>query len=169
MRLSDYLLSEPKYVQAVVGYLIRDDKVLLGLRKKVSLGMGQGVLSGIGGKVGDTPELRGETNEEALVREILEEVAIGIFSYRLLGHVRFLNPSKPEWNQEVFAYTVDTWGGNPVETEVIKPMWFDIAALPVERMWKDNRYWVPRVLEGKKVEAIFLFDENHKIQEYEIK
>ncbi|GIW62871.1 MAG: hypothetical protein KatS3mg090_0697 [Patescibacteria group bacterium] len=36
---------------AVVGYLVKKDEVFLGIRKKVSLGLGKNLISGIGGKL----------------------------------------------------------------------------------------------------------------------
>lgn len=161
--------SKITFVPAVVCYFMQGDKVLLGLRKRVSLGLGENLISGIGGKVGDTEELQKETPEAALEREVFEEIKVRIKRYRKVGRVRFIFPHKPKWNQDVTAYIVEGWEGNPEETDDIKPEWFSISELPSSRMWDDNQYWVPLVLAGRVVDATFLFDENSKVKEHVIK
>lgn len=166
-KLQDYLQSDITMTPAVVCYLIRGNKVLLGLRKKVSSGLGQNLISGIGGKVGDLPEIAGETADEALAREVLEEIGVKVTKFRRVGRVRFLFPCKPKWNQDVVAYIVEEWEGEPRETEAIEPMWFELGSLPAGQMWDDNKYWVPRVLAGECVDVSFLYDDsNSKVAEY---
>jgi len=142
--------------------------VLLGLRKKVSFGLGENLISGIGGKVGDLPGLEKETAEEALVREVNEEINVKITKFRRVGRVRFIFPTKAKWNQDVMVFLVEGWEGEPAETDVIKPMWFELGSLPVAQMWDDSKYWVPKVLAGGCVDATFLYDEsNNRVVESE--
>ncbi|MDP2873965.1 MAG: NUDIX domain-containing protein [bacterium] len=164
--IEKHLSSGLVFVPAVVFYLKHGNRVLLGLRKKVSLGLGENLIAGIGGKVGDSPEYRDETPEEALVREGLEEIGVTIRVYRRLGRVRFIYPHKPQWNQDVLAYVIDEWEGEPQETEVIKPLWFDTGGLPTAKMWPDNAYWVPRILAGEYVDIVFLYDGGGKVVEH---
>ncbi len=49
------------FTPSVVGYLREGGRVCLGVRKKVSLGLGENLVAGIGGRVGDTPEVKSET------------------------------------------------------------------------------------------------------------
>lgn len=168
--IDKYLETEPLLTPAVVGYLQIDGKVLLGLRKKVSFGLGENLVAGIGGKVGDTPENEGETNDDALVREIKEEIGVTIKHYKDMGRVRFLYPAKPKWNQDVRIYIIDEWEGEPVETDAMRPTWYDQNELPESQMWEDNRIWLPKVLKGEAVDAIFMFDnDNQKVAEYVLK
>ncbi len=164
-KIDKYLNSGIVFTPVVVSYLVQNKKVLLGLRKKVSLGLGENLLVGIGGKVGDQPEYKDETTEQALVREVKEEICVTVTSYKKMGRVRFIFPHKPKWNQEVTVYVVDKWEGDPKETEPIKPMWFNIKELPTSRMWDDNAYWVPKVLLGEQIDAIFLYGEDNKVVE----
>jgi 8-oxo-dGTP diphosphatase len=154
------------FTPAVVCYLVRDGKVLLGLRKRVSWGMGENLIAGIGGKVGDKAEFSNETCLGALGREVIEEIGVKIGRVKEAGEVKFIFPHKPRWNQDVYVYVVETWDGEPTETEDIAPMWFDVLSLPRDRMWDDNAYWVPKVLAGGCVNATFLFDENNKVLEH---
>lgn len=161
MNIKEYLEQGVNFVPAVVGFLIKDDEVLLGLRKKVSLGLGENLIAGIGGKLE-----KDETDRQAFKREVEEEIKVKIKSIKRMGQVRFLYPHKPKWQQEVTIYLVDAWDGEPQETEAMKPLWFKRNELPTKRMWKDNLYWLPKILVGERVNGTFLYDTNDKIVEY---
>ncbi len=154
------------FVPAVVCYFKKDDEVLLGLRKKVSLGLGENLIAGIGGKIGDQLEFQDETPEEALIREVKEEIGVTITQFKKVGRVRFIYQDKPKWQQDVQVYIVEGWKGDPQETDFVKPLWFSITQLPTSKMWEDNTYWIPKVLAGENVDAIFLLDNDGKVIEY---
>lgn len=165
--IESYLLYKPVLTKAVVGYFLKEDKVILGLRKQVSFGLGENLISGIGGKVGDSPEIIGESDEQAMMREAEEEIGVKIKKLHKVGEITFLFPNKAKWNQFVIAYIIKEWEGEPQETDVIKPLRFQLNELPFERMWADNQYWVPHVLSGKTINATFLYaDDNKTVQEY---
>lgn len=159
--IHEYLQQSPTLIKVVVGYLVQDDKVLLGLRKKVSLGLGKNLISGIGGKLEGA-----ESYEDALKREIQEEIGVAIKNYWHRGHVTFLFPHKPQWNQEGDIFVIDTWLGTPSETDVIKPMWIDKDKLPKGQMWEDNRIWIPTILSGQKIQGVFLYDNRNYLVKY---
>lgn len=154
--------NEHKLTPMVVGYLVRSNQILLGRRKQTSTGLGQGILSGIGGKVGDTAGLESETAGQALVREIQEEISVTTTSYRHVGQITFLFPNKPKWDQIVEVYIVDKWNGEPTASAEIEPAWFDISNIPFGEMWDDSKYYLPEILEGKKVRATFIYDRNNQ-------
>jgi 8-oxo-dGTP diphosphatase len=169
MNKIDKFLGSVIFTPAVVGYLIKGDKVCLGIRKKVSLGLGENLIAGIGGKVGDTIEIKNETVSMAIDRELNEEVGIRVIKKQEMGRVRFIYFHKPKdskWNQDVRIYSVTKWKGEPTETESIKPVWFDINNIPWKLMWADNIYWLPKVLSGKKINAIFIFSNDQEIMDY---
>ncbi len=148
-----------------MSYLVRKDRkeVLLIERLSSSTGLGVNRIAGIGGKLE-----AGETPDEALKREIYEETKLNITRFKSVGKVKFLFSHNIKWNQSVTVYIGTDWNGEPIETEEARPSWFQISEIPFDRMFTDNQYWVPQVLEGKRVEAIFLYDENHRIQESRI-
>jgi 8-oxo-dGTP diphosphatase len=150
------------FTPSVIGYQIQDNQVLLGLRKKVSTGMGQNLIAGIGGKLENS-----ETHSEGLVREFQEEIKVTPTEYVELGRVRFLWPDKLKWSQDVKIYLITKWQGEPTETDVIKPHWYDINNLPLSQMWEDNSIWVPPSLKGEKVDYLFLIGSDNKIIAYE--
>jgi 8-oxo-dGTP pyrophosphatase MutT (NUDIX family) len=144
-------------------------RVCLGVRKKVSSGLGENLIAGIGGKVGDSLEFQYESSDDAMDREAGEEIGIKVLEKREMGRVRFVFSHKPpdsKWNQDVSIYSIMKWEGVPSETESIKPMWFDVDAIPWERMWADNEYWLPKVLSGQRVDAVFLFSGDNEVAQY---
>jgi 8-oxo-dGTP pyrophosphatase MutT (NUDIX family) len=159
--IEKYLKESNTYTKAVVGYMIKEDNVILGLRKKVSFGLGENLISGIGGKIGDIEGLENETAEEALKREFLEEIGVNPKTYHKVGEITFVFPNKDKWNQQVDAYLITDWEGEPVETDVIDPNEYPINNLPRKTMWDDNRYWVPRILAGEKIKAIFVYGDDN--------
>ncbi len=165
MLIKDYLqsLSEPVGKRTLCFLLNQQNNtVLLGKKKR---GFGEGNYLGIGGKVED-----GESIEEAVVREVQEEIGITPTNLQKMGVVTFLFQNKPHyWNQEVHVFKTNSWKGEPRETEEIRPYWFKINEVPYKLMWEDNQYWLPRVLNGDRVVGSFLFDQDLKIQDSEIK
>jgi 8-oxo-dGTP diphosphatase len=133
-------------------FLLREGRagaeVLLGLKQT---GFGRGKIVGIGGHVE-----AGETDEQAVVREVLEEtgVVVQVEDLADAGSVHFLFPARPEWNMQTKLFTARTWRGEPVPSDEILPEWFSVAALPVERMWQDADHWLPVVLEGGRVNVV---------------
>lgn len=143
--------------------------MLLGERKSSSVGLGVGRVAGIGGKVADLPGKENEPEEEALRREVAEEILVDLTSFREAGTTLFLFPDKPKWNETVKIYIADAWKGQSGETDEIVPSWFDINSLPFDRMWADAPHWIPLVLRGKKVRATFMYGpDNASLKEYKV-
>lgn len=165
-QIEKYLEQDIDFTKSVGCYLQLDGQILLGLRKKVSNGLGEDLISGIGGKVGDIEGLEDETEDQALIRELQEEIGVTPTEFRQKGRIRFIFTHKPKWNQDVTIYLVDQWEGNPAESDVIKPLWFAADQIPFDKMWDDNSYWVPKVLAGEKVNAVFLLGEGNKVIEH---
>lgn len=134
-------------------------KILLGLKKR---GFGQSKWNGFGGKV-----QAGETIEEAALRELREEagiiggdlVKVGINEFEFVGNPEIL---------EVHIFQTDKFSGEPVESEEMKPKWFEIQDVPFAEMWVDDRHWFPMFLAGKRFHGKFLFEGTDKIINFEL-
>jgi len=143
-----------------------NNKILLGMKKR---GFGQGKLNGIGGKVEEN-----ETIEQAAVREIHEEIGVKIDlnDIKKVAELDFTFPfveKEKDWDQTVHVFLINKWFGKPVETEEIKPEWHNIDNIPFDRMWKDDPHWLHRVINGEKLKASFVFDEdNESIKEFKV-
>jgi 8-oxo-dGTP diphosphatase len=126
-------------------------EVLLG-HKKTGLGLGK--IVGIGGHVE-----AGESAAEAAAREAKEESGVLVAAAALTeaARITFLFPAHPSWDMDTAVFTCADWSGEPAETEEIRPRWFPVAALPFDRMWDDGKHWLPRVLAGERIRAIFTY------------
>ena len=149
---------------ATLVFLLRDNEILLGLKKR---GFAQGKLNGFGDKIEAS-----ETIEGAAARELREEcgVQVDVSDLTRVARLEFFFPAKPEWNQVVYAFLARRWRGEPRETAEMQPIWVDTKAIPYDRMWADDAHWLPLVLQGKRVEAVFTFrDDNETIESASIR
>lgn len=127
-----------------------DDKgrVLLIHKKR---GLGKGKINGPGGRLEP-----GETPVQAAVRETSEEVGLEILDPQFCGtlHFHFVDG----YNLTGYIYKAYSWRGDPIETDEALPEWFSVDAIPYERMWADDLYWFPLLLDGIIFEGKFVFD-----------
>lgn len=143
-------------------FLRHDDQVLLAMKKR---GFGEGRWNGVGGKIEE-----GETIESAMIRETQEEIGVTPITYEKVGDLRFDEHFKGEPTlMHVHVFIASTWEGEPAESEEMKPQWFSIDSIPYDSMWPDDPYWLPQVLEGKKVSADFKLDQSDDIISHEVK
>ncbi len=147
-------------------FLIKDDKVCLGMKKR---GFGAGKWNGFGGKVGDKEVNKDETIEESVIREAGEEFNIIPKQLNKVAQIFFKFPSQPEWGQHCHIFLIPKWKGEPTESEEMQPGWFSFDKLPFDRMWPYDKLWIPRILAGEKLVANFEFDKDNKITKQEIK
>lgn len=139
------------------------EKILLGMKKT---GFGRGKYNGFGGKIEP-----GEAEKAAAVRELYEESGLMTAEkdLRLAGSLEFIFPDAPELNHTVAIFFVDTWQGQPKETEEMQPVWFYVENIPYEKMWADDIYWLPKVLSGQFAEGQVIFaEDNEKIAKIDI-
>lgn len=141
-------------------YILRDGEVLL-IRKK--RGFGANKYNGVGGKVEE-----GEGVLEAAIREIREEVGIEPLELRYAGVLEFYSEDDaPDW--VVYVYTCTEARGTPRPSEEAEPYWFPIDNLPFDKMWEDDRFWLPQVLKGRRVRGRFRFSRDYsKLLEWEL-
>ena len=150
-------------------FLVKDNKILLAVKKRSLSGFGVaiGKWNGVGGKV-DV----GESIEAAAVREISEEIGVDTTEHNLekVGNIEFYFKDKPEWNQHMHIFLVKDWKGEPKESEEMMPKWYSHDEVPFEDMWQDDKHWLPMVLAGKKVEGRFNFiNEGAQIDGFDIR
>ncbi|NTW14329.1 MAG: NUDIX domain-containing protein [Candidatus Moranbacteria bacterium] len=131
-------------------------RVLLGMKKR---GFGANRWNGFGGKL--EPD---ESIVDAAKREMLEESGVRITSLERVGIHEFEFRENPEI-LEVHVFRVDSFEGEPVETEEMRPQWFSFDDIPYAEMWPDDAYWLPMFLAGKKFRGYFLFGEGDSILE----
>jgi mutator protein MutT len=142
--------------EATLCFVISEGKILLGFKKK---GFGSLKYAGFGGKLEN-----GETPEQAAVRELQEEcgVLVSLEDLKNAGKIDFLFPFKQEWDMIVHVFVAKKWSGEPSETDEMRPQWFEISNIPYGSMWDDYKHWLPRILNGERVEATFHFKEDNE-------
>ncbi len=148
--------------QTTLCFLVRENRVLLAMKKR---GFAMGKWNGAGGKMNS----QDQSVESAAIRETIEEIGVIPKSPRWVATLNFFHLSIPEANQQVIVFLSGEWEGDPAESEEMAPRWFDTTGTPYDDMWEDDRYWLPRVLNGEMLEADFLFDENQVLLEHEIR
>ena len=142
--------------KATLLFVIRDGQILLIHKKR---GLGHGKINGPGGRLEP-----GETPLEAAIREVQEEVGMTIPKTALhaVGEITFRFPFMEAFNHFVHVFVATAWEGDPIETDEMLPNWFPVNAIPFNRMWQDDIYWLPIVLEGKTLSAEFEFGEDNE-------
>jgi len=136
---------------------MRNGRLLLGMKKR---GFGVGKLNGFGGKLNE-----GESVVEAAVRELEEEIGIvaGVYNLKKVGELDFYFPHYEDdsWDQRVHVFVIEEWEGEPVESEEMGCEWFGLDDIPYDKMWDDDKFWLPKVLEGRRIKGAFHFGEDN--------
>lgn len=118
--------------------------------------------NGFGGKIDP-----GETIKQAALREMHEESGLEVLDARYAGRNIFEFVGEPLL-LEVHIFKATLFNGKLLETEEMLPKWFDIADIPYDEMWKDDREWLPLLLEDQNFENYFLFKGHDEIVERDI-
>ncbi|MDD2697002.1 MAG: 8-oxo-dGTP diphosphatase [Candidatus Pacebacteria bacterium] len=154
--------------QATLCLLIKDEngekELLLAMKKR---GFGVGKWNGVGGKL--DPEKGDKDIVGAAIRETEEEIGVKTRDLEKVAVLNFRFPYKEEWNQDVHVFLARNWQGEPRESEEMMPKWFKESEIPFDEMWDDDKIWLPHVLEGKKLEADFIFREGEKIDRQNVR
>ena len=118
-------------------------------------GFGVNRWNGVGGKVEEN-----ETIKEAAIRETKEEIGVDLKDIKKVAELSFFFPHNSSWDQLVHVYFSENWDNEPIETEEMNPRWFSSTKIPFKEMWPDDIHWLPKVIEGKPLKAMFEFGEN---------
>lgn len=142
-------------------YLKKDDKILL---VKTKNGPFKDKMGGIVVKIEDW-----ETEEEALIRGTNAEISTISFNYEKVGILDCLEYVNGELcNNTIQVYFCTEWDIEPQESKNATPYWVSIDEIPYEKMFSEDEYWLPRVLNGEKIYGHFQFDENRNILQFNI-
>jgi 8-oxo-dGTP diphosphatase/2-hydroxy-dATP diphosphatase len=140
--------------------VLANSQILLGMKKR---GFGANRWNGFGGKVE-----KNESIMEAASRELYEECEINAESLVQKGLMRFHFENDPV-ELEIHLFEVEKFSGDPKETDEMRPQWFYYNEIPYDKMWADDRLWMPLFLDGKKFEGEFFFKDQNTLIDYKIK
>lgn len=143
--------------RATLMFVIRDGQVLLIHKKK---GLGAGKINGPGGRLDP-----GETPRQAAIREVQEELVVTPTGVREAGELMF--QFVDGFSIHGYVFTATGIEGEPQETGEAIPLWTPLDQIPFDRMWEDDRVWIPLMLAGTPFTGRFLFD-GDKMLEYRL-
>lgn len=135
-------------------------EILLGIKKR---GFGVGKWNGYGGKLEGT-----ETIEECAKRELFEECGIIALELKRCGYLYF-KILETSMIMRVHVYQTWSFSNEAVETDEMRPQWFPQDAPPFEKMWADDPYWFPLMLEEKAFVGRFVYEDEDTISEHSIR
>lgn len=138
---------------------VKDGKLLLG-RKKRSFGKGKWL--GFGGKLEP-----GESLAQGLRRECLEECNVKVKRFEERGVLVFHYIDDPE--MEVHYFEMLEYEGEPKESEEMEVKWFDLNKIPYDKMFPNDRYWLPMFLKKEFFKGEFWFDKDYEITKHDIR
>jgi 8-oxo-dGTP diphosphatase/2-hydroxy-dATP diphosphatase len=139
----------------VITIVYQPPKILLGMKKQR---FGAGKYNGFGGGVEE-----GESLERCAIRETLEEARIEIINPKKFGEILFQFEAGEQDHLVHFLESREFYG-TPTETDEMKPEWFNEENLPYDKMWVDDKYWMPIFLKGEKFKGHFIFNKDRKIK-----
>ena len=150
-----------KTINTTLLLVIKDGKILLAQKKR---GFGEGKFNGVGGKAEE-----GETIEQTMLRETKEEIGIVPTIYKKQGEIVFDEYMKGERSLVVMSiFVAKDFEGEPIESDEMIPEWFDLDKVPFDKMFPDDKFWFPHILDEKFVRGKFVFDENFKLISYSV-
>ena len=138
-------------VVATVCFVRREGKVLL--QKRAAGRLWAGRLNGPGGKVEAD-----ETPAASVAREVGEETGLRLEDVREAGTLDLVYGEPATRRILVHVFACERFGGR-VRGREGALRWYPEAKLPYARMWPDNLYWLPCVLDGGTVEGICRYDD----------
>ncbi len=155
-----------KLRDATLMFLIKKEQgaitdICLAMKKR---GFGIGRWNGVGGKV----DKQDKTVEDGAKRETKEEIGVDIIDFYKIAELIFYFSHNHDWDQLVHVYFSEKWQGEPVESEEMDPKWFSLPEIPFQKMWPDDEFWLPEVLKGNFLKAVFKFGENDVILEKQV-
>lgn len=149
--VKDVNWEEWKFTEdAVLCFMERGDEFLLIHKKR---GLGKGKINAPGGRIDP-----GETALEAAVRECEEEVGMTPSDLHYVTELNFIFVDG--YSLRGYVYWAKEFTGEPTETDEAKPFWCNKSEIPYDRMWQDDQYWIPKMLDGQFVTGRFIFDDD---------
>ena len=116
-------------------YIERGDEYLMLHRVKKEKDINKDKWIGIGGKF-----LEGESPEDCMRREVLEETGFTVTDFRYRGIVTFVSD---RWECEyMHLFTVTDWIGEQKECDEGELEWIDKSALYTLPMWEGDRIFL---------------------------
>lgn len=135
--------------ETVLCYIRDNDKYLLLYRNKEKDDFNKGKYLGVGGHLE-----KGETKEQALLREVKEETGLILLRYIYHAKLLFIND---DYKEIMHLYSADQFQGELIECDEGELVWIkkeDVLKVP---HWEGDQYFLKRMLENDNYFEMTLF------------
>jgi 8-oxo-dGTP diphosphatase len=137
---------------ATLAYIRRNGRTLMLYRNRKEGDYHNGKWSGLGGKFE-----QGESPEDCLKREVLEESGLVVLKWRLNGFLTFPTfDGTNDWY--VFVFTVTETSGELIDSAEGELHWIDDAAVSKLNMWAGDRLFLPWLDDPRQFSAKLEYD-----------
>lgn len=116
-------------------YLKKDNYYLLLYRNKKKNDMNEGKWIGVGGHIE-----KGETPDEAVIREVFEETGLIVHSLKCNGEVLFINN---DYQELMYVYEISDFSGELKECDEGHLEWIDTDEMLTLPMWEGDKAYLP--------------------------
>ena len=147
-------------ILATLCYIKNNDQTLMVYRNKKPNDMHRGKWNGLGGKF----EL-GESPEECVVREVLEESGLAIHRPKMHGLLVFPNFKGDDWY--VFVFTVREFEGELIDSPEGRLEWIPDDKLTSLNLWASDQIFFPWLEKETFFSAKFIY-QGDEMQGYEV-
>ena len=142
-------------------YIKNKHQTLMLHRIKKKNDIHQGKWNGLGGKL-----ISGESPEECVKREVLEESGLTIDSPKLHGVITFPKFDEiDDWL--VFVYTADSFEGDLVSSDEGVLNWIDSDKILELNLWEGDKIFIPWLKQDKFFSAKFIYDKK-ELKDYDV-
>ena len=101
------------------------------------------MITGFGGKLEE-----GESVEAGAKRELLEESNVNALELVRVGYlVEIVKSTNMKFYIHIF--NCFKFENEPIESDEMRPCWYNINKLPFDKMWCDDPYWFPLLFQNK--------------------
>ncbi len=146
-------MGEPTGLRlATLCYVRRDGRTLMLLRNRKKDDYHEGKYNGLGGKFEP-----GESPEQCMRRELLEESGLQAVESRLNGMITFPTfDGTNDWY--VFIYTITDTEGDLIDSDEGELHWIDDDRLLGLNLWEGDRIFIPWLSRPGVFSARFVYD-----------
>ena len=142
-------------IKTVICYLEKGDKVLMLYRNKKENDLNGGKYIGVGGHVE-----KGETIEDAVIREVKEETNLDIVRLDYFGKVIFYID---DYTEEMYVFTSSEFTGELSECDEGTLYWVDKNKILDLPLWEGDKYFIDLIKSNIRDFEICLTYKNDKL------
>ena len=143
-------------------YIEKDNKYLMLHRTKKKNDINKDKWLGIGGKFEE-----GESPEECIVREVMEETGLKLNSYQLRTIVTYVSTN---WETEyMYVFTSNDFSGNLIECNEGDLQWIDKKEVTKLNTWEGDKIFVEKLQNDSRFFTVKFESDGEQLIKYNIK